>query len=252
MKLKDISPLKPADTSPNPTAFRVYDPFQFVAQPQNNAQTSAPPPASGSTESIKGLQYWRLSPDEYYKSEDRYSQKYMLSMTKGRKSTFHYKSGTAAAGGGMGMGDGGDDDHEVIKKLLEKLPATLKDAEGGAHDGHAYRKHVGKTQQDYEQRFAEESWIRRASSFKDEATAEMAYRELLKRHWREIHNWLKDPHSKTRGEFKVHLPPDSIGDGMRRGETEAQERWTAYFLFTKTPNGATIITAYPVEDNINV
>ena len=86
----------------------------------------------------------------------------MLSMTKGRKSAFHYKSGTAAAGGGMGMGDGGDDDHELIKKLLEKLPATLKDAEGGAHDGHAYREHIGKTQQDYEQRFKDEPGLYRS------------------------------------------------------------------------------------------
>ena len=39
---------------------------------------------------------------------------------------------------------------------------------------------------------------------------------------------------------------------MRRGETEAQDRWTAYFKFIKTPNGATIITAYPVEDNMNI
>ena len=49
------------------------------------------------------------------------------------------------------------------------------------------------------------------SSFKDEATAEMAYRELLKRHWREIYNWLKDPHSDQKRDLRFICPLIQLG-----------------------------------------
>lgn len=129
-------------------------------------------------------------------------------------------------------------------------PGWLKDQEGGEHNGHTIRRHVGKDE-DYlrsrlKGRYGSKP-VPEASSYPDLETAENTIEKMFKKYRKRVEVWIEDPDSPP--VYAIEYRGDDInplGYGMKRGQiTPPSPRYNARLVLKKTSDGYGVLTSFP-------
>jgi hypothetical protein len=122
--------------------------------------------------------------------------------------------------------------------------STLKSFEGGSHKGHAYADHVGHSIDDLQARMKEKPFLKTASSFKDQATAEMVYKEMIKAKKDDIIKWIGDEASSAKIEIKMRFE-EILGHGLKRDQVgQLLHSKESILHLRKTDEGVKILSLY--------
>jgi Bacterial CdiA-CT RNAse A domain len=119
-------------------------------------------------------------------------------------------------------------------------------SEDEASGGHTLRKHVGRNDDELRERLRREPNIAAASSYSDQATAEIAISEALEQNREKISRW-----SRRSSHPNLVLDYDSpagrpLGRTLRRGENEPQPCAHAVVILRWSGNDRYyVLTSYP-------
>ncbi len=124
--------------------------------------------------------------------------------------------------------------------------------EGARHDlsfdesfgGHTLKRHVGRTEEQLQQRLREEPNIAAASTYTDRATAEKVITAALQSNQEKVAQWLeRSRHPNLVLDYDGEHP---VGRSLKRGETEAQSCSHAIIvLHWDGPSEYHVLTSYP-------
>ena len=110
--------------------------------------------------------------------------------------------------------------------------------------GHTLKRHVGRTDQQLQQRLNHDAHISAASTYSDQATAETVIAGALSRNQEKIARWMeRSRHPNLVLDYDDREP---IGRTLHRGERQSQPCSHAIIVLRwDPPNGYHVLTSYP-------
>jgi len=111
--------------------------------------------------------------------------------------------------------------------------------------GHTLKKHVGRTDEQLQERLREERNISAASTWTDRETAEVTVAEALHTERGRIENWMRRGY--PRANLALHSDAGRvIGRSVRRGETQGVNCTSAVIVLRADgPDSYYVLTTYP-------
>ncbi len=152
------------------------------------------------------------------------------------------------AGCGQGPAPGselrkGDEPRSVPKADVATARYDLgRDEERG---GHTLKKHVGRTDEELQERLRRERNISAASTWTDRETAEATVAEALRAEQDRIENWMRRgyPRANLALHYNAQRP---IGRSLRRGEEQTADCTSAVIVLRADgPESFYVLTTYP-------
>ncbi len=138
-----------------------------------------------------------------------------------------------------------------LQSQPNQIPKSVA-SNAGSHDlafdesfgGHTLKRHVGRTDEQLEQRLRDESNIAAASTYTDRATAEKVIADALQSNHEKVAHWLeRNKHPNLVLDYYGEHP---VGRTLRRGERNAQPCSRAIVvLHWDGPNEYHVLTSYP-------
>jgi Bacterial CdiA-CT RNAse A domain len=111
--------------------------------------------------------------------------------------------------------------------------------------GHTLKKHVGRSDQQLQERFRRERNISAASTWTDRETAEVTVGEALRAERGRVENWMRRGY--PRANLALHFNAGQvIGRSLRRGEEQTVNCSSAVIVLRADgPNSFYVLTTYP-------
>lgn len=151
-----------------------------------------------------------------------------------------------AAGCGQTSAPPGANGAESLRETSSKAGVERYDlARDEERGGHALKRHVGRTDEELQDRLLSEPNISAASTWTDEATAETTVAAALRAERGRIESWMRRGY--PRANLALHYDAGHvIGRSLRRGESQAVDCTSAVIVLRADgPDGFYVLTTYP-------
>jgi Bacterial CdiA-CT RNAse A domain len=149
-----------------------------------------------------------------------------------------------ATASGPNPGNGGDSARTGVPRATVKAERydLARDEERG---GHTLKKHVGRSDEELQERLRRERNISAASTWTDRVTAETTVAAALRAEQGRIQNWMRRGY--PRANLALHYDAGhTIGRSLRAGETQTVDCTNAAIVLRADgPDSFYVLTTYP-------